>query len=87
MLRFFGFTLVELIVVITILVILATIAFMSFSGYSGNARDGQRMSDVANISKSLEVYQVGTNSYPSPDNSSLVSYSGGNLWNQGIFSS
>lgn len=78
-----GFTLVELIVVITILVILATIAFVSLSGYSGSARDSVRTSDLANISKSLDMAFAKNGSYPSPDNSSTVAYLGGALWYQG----
>ncbi|OIP52967.1 hypothetical protein AUK10_03100 [Candidatus Gracilibacteria bacterium CG2_30_37_12] len=79
----YGFTLVELIVVITILVILGTIAFMSLSGFSGSARDSSRVSDLANLSKSLEVANIKLGSYPEPDNHFFVAYSGGALWEQG----
>ncbi|MDD5376998.1 MAG: FISUMP domain-containing protein [Candidatus Gracilibacteria bacterium] len=78
-----GFTLVELIVVITILVILGTIAFMSLSGYSGNARDSSRVSDLTNLSQSLDLYNIRGGSYPTPDNTFSVTYSGGVLWYQG----
>lgn len=63
-----GFTLVELIIVITILAILATIAFISFKNYSGNARDGNRITAIKNIETWLNLFQVKTGSYPSPDN-------------------
>lgn len=70
-----GFTLVELIVVITILVVLGTIAFISLGGYAGNARDSSRVSDIANISKSLDVVYTRTSAYPKPDHSFSVTYS------------
>lgn len=73
--NYLGFTLVELIVVITILVILGTIAFMNLSGFSGNARDSSRVSDLANISQSLELANLKFGSYPEPDNSFFVAYS------------
>ncbi|MDD2745051.1 MAG: prepilin-type N-terminal cleavage/methylation domain-containing protein, partial [Candidatus Gracilibacteria bacterium] len=79
----FGFTLIELIVVITILAILGTIGFLSIGGYSSKARDSARISDVANLSKSLDVSIVTVGSYPTPDNSFAVTYSGGTIWNQG----
>ena len=71
-----AFTLVELIVVIAILAILGTIAFLSFGEYQGSARDSARSSDLANLSKSLDLSLVKSGSYPSPDNSITVSYSG-----------
>ena len=77
------FTLVELIVVITILVILWTIAFTSLSGFSGGARDSSRVSDLTNLSKALDIVYQKTGSYPTPDNSFTVTYSGWTLWTQG----
>lgn len=62
-----AFTLVELIIVITILAILATIAFISFKNYAGNARDGNKLTTLANIEKWLSLYQIKTGSYPTPD--------------------
>lgn len=70
-----GLTLVELIVVITILAILGIIAFMSISGFSKNARDSSRVTDIANLSKSLDITFVRKGSYPDPDNSFQVTYS------------
>lgn len=74
----------ELIVVITILAILGTIGFLSVGGYSSRARDSDRLADVANISKSLDLSIVTAGSYPIPDNSFSVTYSGAAVWNQGI---
>jgi prepilin-type N-terminal cleavage/methylation domain-containing protein len=82
--KYKGFTLVELIVVITILVILGTIAFINLFGFQGSARDSARVSDLTNLSKSLDVAYIKTNTYPMPDNSfSVASSSGGTIWYQG----
>jgi prepilin-type N-terminal cleavage/methylation domain-containing protein len=82
-----GFTLVELIVVITILAILGTIGFLSIGGYSSKARDSARIGDTAQITKSLDLSMVTSGSYPSPDNSFAITYSGGVVWNQGTVGS
>lgn len=62
-----GFTLVELIIVITILAILAVIAFFSFHGYIKTSRDSNRVTTVSNIEKWLNLYQVKTGNYPTPE--------------------
>ena len=49
-----GFTIVELIISVMILIILITISTISYSRYTSIARDGSRMADVNNISKSFE---------------------------------
>ncbi|EKE27578.1 MAG: hypothetical protein ACD_3C00191G0009 [uncultured bacterium (gcode 4)] len=77
-----AFTLVELIVVIVILAILATIAFLSFSSQSGSARDSTRLSDISSIKKWMEMYNVNSGLYPSPDNPTSFTYSWGTIWNQ-----
>lgn len=71
-----GFTLVELIVVITILVILGSISFLSFLGYVASARDGSRVSDLANLTQSFDTTYVRVSSYPLPETSISVTYSG-----------
>lgn len=63
-----AFTLVELIVVITILAILATIAFISFQSYTKNARDWNRIANLNNIDKWLNIYKTQKWKYPTPDN-------------------
>lgn len=71
-----AFTLVELVVVITILAILGTIGFLSLGGYSSNARDSDRVADIVNLSKSLDVSNIAVGSYPQPDNLFTLTYSG-----------
>ena len=73
--KFHGFTLVELIVVITILAILGTIGFLSIGGYSSRARDSARVTDIAQIQKSLDLSVVTLGDYPTPDNAFGVTYS------------
>ncbi|EKE28333.1 MAG: hypothetical protein ACD_3C00075G0001 [uncultured bacterium (gcode 4)] len=77
-----AFTLVELIVVIVILAILATIAFLSFSSQSWSARDSTRLADISSIKKSVEMYNVNSWLYPSPDWAYSFTYSGWTIWNQ-----
>jgi len=76
-----GFTLVELIIVITILAILATIAFISFQNYNKDARNGNRLANINNIEKWLNLYQLKTGSFPLPEkyitlfsNSAIIGY-------------
>lgn len=45
------------------------------------------MSDLTNLSKSLDVVSIKSGSYPTPDNSFLVTYSGGTIWTQGTIGS
>nr|MDD3720845.1 type II secretion system protein [Candidatus Gracilibacteria bacterium] len=78
-----AFTLVELIVVITILAILGSIAFISLQSYTKNARDGQRLSDINNIRKNLELFLTEKGFYPTPDNGVNITYSGSTAWIQG----
>ncbi|MDD2917329.1 MAG: type II secretion system protein [Candidatus Gracilibacteria bacterium] len=75
--NFLGFTLIELIVVITILVILGTIAFLNLGGFQSSARDGRRVSDMANIGKAIDLAIIQQGSAPIP--TSAVSYTGGSV--------
>jgi len=67
-----GFTLVELIVVITILSVLATVAFISFQWYSTQSRDTKRMTDIATISKWLQVYLAANSNVPEPSETKVL---------------
>jgi len=71
-----AFTLVELIVVITILAILWTIAFISLQWYSRDARDSVRKTDLASISKQLELMLVKAWKVYIPENKVDITASG-----------
>lgn len=80
-----AFTLIELIVTITILSILWIIAFLNYKDYSRDSRNSVRLNDISNIKKVLELFQLNANFYPDPDDTTLVTYSGGLLWKQWHF--
>jgi hypothetical protein len=64
------------------LAILGTIGFLSIGGYSSKARDSTRVSDVAQVMKSLDISVITAGAYPVPDAYFSVTYSGGTVWNQ-----
>lgn len=66
--KYYGFTLVELIIVITILAILATVAFVSFQWYTLKSRDITRLTSVKNFEKWLQFFEWINSNYPMPDN-------------------
>ena len=66
--KYFGFTLVELIIVITILAILSTVAFVSFQWYIKKSQDSVRLESLSSISKWLEVFEAVNSKFPIPDN-------------------
>ena len=70
-----GFTLVELVIVITILAILATIAFISFQSYTKNARDSVRLESIKNIEKWLDIFNIKSQTYPTPDEWYILTWS------------
>lgn len=59
-----GFTLIELLVVISIIGFLATASMVVFNNVRMKARDTRRLSDIAQIKKSLELYYDSNNNYP-----------------------
>ncbi|RKW20567.1 type II secretion system protein [Candidatus Gracilibacteria bacterium] len=63
-----GFTLVELVVVMSILVILSSISFITYSRYLSQARDSQRIADLAQLGSALELYTKQVGELPSPGN-------------------
>ena len=76
-----GFTLIELLVVIAIIGILASIVLVSLTGARVKARDGQRISELKEMQKALELYYSDNGRYPittcaAPDNT-RVSFDSG----------
>ena len=63
--RFYGFTLVELIIVIAIIGILATISIVGFGRYQADTRDARRSSSASVIVEALEKYYDLNGEYPS----------------------
>ena len=60
-----GFTLIELLVVIAIIGILASVVIVSLSSARKKGRDAQRIRDIQEIHKAIELY-ISDNGYP-PD--------------------
>lgn len=60
----YGFTIVELLIVIVVIAILAAISVVAYSGISASARDAQRSSDIAALTKALELYYIDNGQYP-----------------------
>lgn len=59
-----GFTIVELLIVIVVIGILATITIIAFNSIQQRGRDSQRVSDIATIKKSLELFHAQNGYYP-----------------------
>lgn len=76
------FTLVELIIVITILSILATIAFVSFQWHTKESRDVVRLTDLTNIDRWLELYNIKNSSLPMPDDYITIKVDWEVIWYQ-----
>lgn len=58
-----GFTIVELLIVIVVIAILAAITIVAYNGIQQRARDSQRKSDLSNIAKALNLYNVDHGDY------------------------
>lgn len=59
-----GFTLIELLVVIAIIGILATVVLVALSGARLKSRDAQRLSELKEMQKALELYYSTNGRYP-----------------------
>jgi len=59
-----GFTLVELLVVLAIVAALTTLATIAYDNSLANARDHQRVTDIARIQIALEQYHRDEGAYP-----------------------
>lgn len=77
-----GFTLIELLVVISIIGLLSTMAVISLNNARAKARDAKRLSDVKNMSSTLNVVAIDNNSVSLVgcvnDNDSTLLCAGGN---------
>ena len=71
-----GFTIVELLIVIVVIAILATITVVAYNGIQARARDAKRDSDIAYITKILELYYIDNGEYPAANNPSAVGING-----------
>ncbi len=60
-----GFTIVELLIVIVVIGILAAITVVAYNGVQQKARDTERVSDVKQLQKSLELFYAERDYYPS----------------------
>lgn len=61
-----AFTLIELLMVVSVIGILSSIVLTSISGATKKARDAERKSDLSQIQKALEIYQISHDGrYPS----------------------
>lgn len=68
-----GFTIVELLIVIVIIGILAAITIVAYNGIQQRSRDSKRLSDVAAITKALELYYIDNGEYPYGSGSTSMS--------------
>ncbi|OHA26556.1 MAG: hypothetical protein A3H57_01655 [Candidatus Taylorbacteria bacterium RIFCSPLOWO2_02_FULL_43_11] len=59
-----GFTLIELSVVVVVIVIIVSVVLVNFNDVRKNARDKQRVSDMAHLQLAIEQYYDDTVAYP-----------------------
>jgi len=67
-----GFTLMELLVVVAVLGLLMGLVASNYLGYQAKARDARRKSDLAQISRALELYYNDYSSYPDDSSSRIA---------------
>ncbi len=59
-----AFTLVEMLIAVVIIAILAAIALVAYNGLQQRARDSERMTELAAISKLMKLYKIDKGGYP-----------------------
>ncbi|MBD3279562.1 MAG: prepilin-type N-terminal cleavage/methylation domain-containing protein [Candidatus Pacebacteria bacterium] len=78
-----GFTMIEILVVITIIGILVTLGLGSFMSSQAKARDGQRKSDLKQITTALEAYYNDHGGYPESNDAGNLKDDEGNVLSWG----
>jgi prepilin-type N-terminal cleavage/methylation domain-containing protein len=73
-----GFSLIEIIVVVAIIGMISAVVMISLATARAKGRDAKRKSDMSQLQKALELYQLNFNAYPitGPGNSC----NGSNFW-------
>ncbi len=62
----YGFTLIELLVVIAIIGLLASVVLVALNGVRQKARDTQRIANIQQVVKALQLYYQDHGQYPNP---------------------
>jgi len=62
-----GFTIIELLVVATLIALISTVVLGSLGTAKAKARDSERITEMQNIQKALELSYITTGSYPVAD--------------------
>jgi len=76
------FTLIELVIVMSVISILWLLSFIWFQWFNKEARNAVRISDVNNITKSLELFSINSGFFPDPSNSVEITYLSWSIWSQ-----
>jgi len=77
-----GFTLIELLIVIAVIGVLAAgvITLLNPLAQIQKSRDAQRMSDLSQIQKALEIYYSDFGAYPAANNNKIAGIDWGLSW-------
>ena len=70
-----GFTIVELLIVIVVIGILAAITIVAYNGVQNRAKNSLRKSDIAAITKALELYYIDNGRFPAGSGSTTINAS------------
>lgn len=66
--RWYGFTIVELLIVITVIAILAAITIVAYNGVQERAQNTRKISDIKSVQRLIEAYRAENGSYPQTTN-------------------